>query len=193
MKEMILHSTQIVQVEYKRLLLSLCIVRLRCIDFVFHSNYLQSAKLLQRDIFVLNPSEDFEISNEECFSLAKLPHGLYESGELWYETLDAYLRTDLAMKPIKTDPALYIRVKNGRVIGSTPITLTTCYEIEAQSFETHAILSSVYIKIALRSIREASGICKGLSIKWQGGVQIPIRTLQRGFLEAHANPAEKEH
>ncbi len=38
-------------------------------------------------------------------------------GRLWHETLDNHLRDDLGMEPTRTDPALYVKVEDGQVVG----------------------------------------------------------------------------
>ncbi len=111
---MIVHSTQTVQTSSTRLLLSLAsILGFRVWTADVTQAYLKSGKPLQREIFIRNPAEDFELKPEECLKLIRTLYGLCESGDLWFETLDNNLREDLGMVSMKTDPALYLQVKDG--------------------------------------------------------------------------------
>ncbi len=118
LKDMIVHSTQTVQASYTRLLLSLAsILGFDIWTADVTQAYLQSRKPLQRDIFIRNPAEDFELKPDECLKLIRPLYGLCEPGDLWFGTLDEHLREDLGMVPMKTDPALYLEVKDGNLIG----------------------------------------------------------------------------
>ncbi len=114
---MIVNFTQTVQASSTRLLLSLTFI----LGFDFWTAdvtqvYVQSGNPLQRDIFIRNPAEDFELKPEECLELIRPLCGLFKSGDLWFETLDNHLREDLSMVPMKTDRALYLKVEDGNLI-----------------------------------------------------------------------------
>ena len=79
--------------------------------------YLQSAEELSREIFIENPVAEFELKPDECLQLIKPLYGLCESGDLWHQTMDKHHREDLGMKPLRSDPALYVLVDNHRLKG----------------------------------------------------------------------------
>lgn len=69
--------------------------------------YLQSAAPHMREMYIANPTPEFELSENQCFKLLKLLYGLCGAGDLWWETLDRYHREDLNMRPFRSDPAFH--------------------------------------------------------------------------------------
>lgn len=71
--------------------------------------YFQSAKLLIRDVFIRNPAKKLELKLHKLHHLLKLLYELFESGEMWYETLYYNLRDDLEMSLLMSDLAFYVK------------------------------------------------------------------------------------
>lgn len=74
--------------------------------------YLQSTDPLARDVFIARPVPEFELDPSQFLQILKPLYGLCESGDLWHETLDRHHREDLGMKPLRSDPALYVLMKD---------------------------------------------------------------------------------
>lgn len=73
--------------------------------------YFQSAVSLSRNVFFSKPVPEFDLKPSECFQLLKPLYGLCESGDHWHRTLDVHHKTDLVTTPLRSDPALYILLK----------------------------------------------------------------------------------
>ena len=70
-----------------------------------------------REIYINKPVPEFELNPDQCLQLLKPLYGLCDSGDLWHDTLDKHHREDLGMKPVRSDPALYIWMVNGLLKG----------------------------------------------------------------------------
>ena len=77
---------------------------------------MQSEKLISRPISIKNFVPEFELSTEKALQLLKPLYGLSESGDLWFEILDAHHRKELGMKTLRCDPALYTLKQGGKLI-----------------------------------------------------------------------------
>ena len=118
LKHMMVHSTSTLQPSSIRLLLALAAIH----GFdVWTSDvrqaYLQSAEPLAREVFIAKPVPEFELHPSQCLKLLKPLYGLCESGDLWHQTLDRHHREDLGMNPLRSDPALYVLMKNKLLHG----------------------------------------------------------------------------
>ena len=118
LKHMMVHSTSTLQPSSIRLLLALAAIH----GFdVWTSDvrqaYLQSAEPLARDVFIAKLVPEFELDPSQCLKRLKPLYGLCESGDLWHQTLDRHHREDLCMKPLRSDPALYVLMKNKLLHG----------------------------------------------------------------------------
>lgn len=118
MKDLIVHQSQNIQPSSIRLILALAAINSL---YIWTSDvrqaYLQSDEKLSRPIFIKNVVPEFEISSDEALHLVKPLYGLSESGDLWFETLDKHHKKELGMKPLRSDPALYTKLQNGRING----------------------------------------------------------------------------
>lgn len=69
--------------------------------------YLQLAEPLIRDIFIKNPTKEFELEPSKCLQLLKPLYGLCESEDMWHDKLDRKHLEDLGMKIFRIDSALH--------------------------------------------------------------------------------------
>ncbi|CAN8072966.1 unnamed protein product [Agarophyton chilense] len=118
LKHMMIHSTTTLQPSSIRLLLSLAMSH----GFdVWTSDvrqaYLQAAEPILRDVFITKPVPEFELHPSQCLQLLKPLYGLCESGDLWHQTIDQHHVKDLGKTPLRSDPALYIQMKDGLLKG----------------------------------------------------------------------------
>lgn len=117
-KHFIVHSLATIQPNSVRLLLTVS----RIFGFDVWTGdvkqaYLQSISALDRDVFIKNPTEEFELPDNMALKLLKPLYGLCDSGDLWYETIDNHHKKDLGMISTKLDPALYYLIENDVLIG----------------------------------------------------------------------------
>lgn len=71
---------------------------------------------MQRPIYIKDHVKEFEQTIWMALQLLRPLYLLSESGDMWFETLDEHHREDLGMEPFRSDPALYIKINNGRLI-----------------------------------------------------------------------------
>lgn len=84
--------------------------------------YLQSKCELSRHIYIQPKPQGlqlFDLKPDELLELVKPLYGICEAGDYWGITMEEQLVNDLNMKPTPGDPALYVKVKGGKVIGIT--------------------------------------------------------------------------
>lgn len=117
-KRFIVHSLSTIQPHSVRLLLSLALI----FDFEVWSSdvkqaYLQSMAKMYRDVYIRNPTEEFELPAGFVLKLLKPLYGLCDSGDLWYETLEFHHKQELNMKAFQLDPALYYYMENNVLAG----------------------------------------------------------------------------
>lgn len=117
-KNFLVHSSQSVQPWSSRLLLGLA----EMLEFSLWLEdviqaYLQTEDPLGRDIFITDVPPEFNLQPDEALKMEKPVYGLTESGDLWHATLDRHHRKDLKMKPLASDPALFIEHTNGKLTG----------------------------------------------------------------------------
>jgi len=123
LKHLMVHTTQTLQPSSVRLLLALAAIHgFKVWTSDVRQAYLQSSHTLSREVFIRNPVAEFELNPEQCLQLLKPLYGLCESGDLWHKTLDDHHRRVLKMSPMRSDPALYVRMANGLLDG-----LSGCY------------------------------------------------------------------
>ena len=65
----------------------------------------------------LRPSPGFELQSEQCLKKFRPFYGLCDSEDHWHRILDEHHRHDLGMDPFQSDPALYMIMSNGLLIG----------------------------------------------------------------------------
>ena len=118
LKHMMVHTTSTLQPQFIRLLPALAAIH------VFHiwasgvrQAYLQSAEPLIRDFFIKRPVLEFEPDPSKCLKLLKPLYVLCESGDMWHATLDNHHIQDLGMRPLRSDPALYLLMTNSLLKG----------------------------------------------------------------------------
>jgi len=117
-KHLMVHNSATLQPQSIRLLLSLAHAN----DFAIWTAdvtqaYLQSTDPLLRDIYITKQIPEFELAPHECLKLMKPLYGLCDAGDLWASTMDKHHRIDLGLKSLRSDPALYISTKDGKVNG----------------------------------------------------------------------------
>lgn len=118
LKHMMVHSTSTLQPSSIRLLLALAAIQGFDVGTSdVRQAYLQSAKPLARDVFIARPVREFELDPSQCLQLLKPLYVLCESGDLWHETLDRHQKEDVGMKPLRSDPALYVLMKDNLLQG----------------------------------------------------------------------------
>lgn len=118
LNDMMVHSSTTLQPQSIRLLWALAAI------FGFHTwtsdilqAYLQASEPLEREVSISNAAAELELSPDQCLKLLRPLYGLCDAGSLWYTTLDKHHRSNLAMSPFQTDPALYYSVVNGVLKG----------------------------------------------------------------------------
>lgn len=79
--------------------------------------YLQSGEPLERDVNMSKPEPEFELEPSQCLELFKTLYELCNSGDLWHRTLDSHHIEDVAMQPMRSDPALYANMVDGLLNG----------------------------------------------------------------------------
>lgn len=82
--------------------------------------YLQSLAPPSREVFLQPKQEDHNIlrlQHEEMLLLRKPLYGMCDAGDYWYATICEHLRSNLSMTPCTTDLSLWIRIKDGRLVG----------------------------------------------------------------------------
>lgn len=124
LKHMMVHTTSTLQPQSIRFLLALAAIHGFDIwtsdvyvGWRIRQAYLQSAEPLTRDIFIKKSVPEFELDPSQCLKLLKPLYGLCESGDMWHATLDNHHIQDLEMKPLRSDPALYLLMTNGLLKG----------------------------------------------------------------------------
>ena len=118
LKGFMVHTSQTLQPSSVRLLLALAELH----GFSTWTSdvtqaYLQSAVPLMRDVFIKDPVPEFELNPNQSLQLLRPLYGLCESGDLWFKTLDDHHKNDLEMKPMRSDPAFYMSMKNNLLEG----------------------------------------------------------------------------
>lgn len=118
MKHLIVHISQNIQPVTVRLSVSLASIH----DFsVWISDvrqaYLQSKKPLTREIFIKKLLPEFELNKGLAVQLLMPLYGLSESGDHWFETLDDHHCRELGMCTLRSDPAMYVKMKDNQLIG----------------------------------------------------------------------------
>ena len=118
LKKLLVHSSQSIQPASVRLLLTLSAMHgFETWTSDVTQAYLQSAKPLNREVYIRNPPPEFELADDEALVLLRALYGLGESGDLWHETLDEHHRSDLGMTPLRSDPACYFALREGVLQG----------------------------------------------------------------------------
>ena len=118
LRHMMVHTASTLQPQSIRLLLALAVMH--GYD-IWTSNvrqaYLQPAEPLAHDIFITKPVPEFELDLSQCLKLLKRLYGLCKSGDMGHATLDKHHIDDLGMRPLRSDPALYILLAEGLLKG----------------------------------------------------------------------------
>lgn len=78
--------------------------------------YFQSYKSMLRPAFIKDAVSEFELSPDETLQLLKLPYGLSESSDRWFETFDNHQRKQFGIGVLRNGPALYVRREGKEVI-----------------------------------------------------------------------------
>lgn len=118
MKKLIVHQSQNVQPSSIRLVLVLAAAHKFTVwTSDVRQAYLQSEQVLSRPVFLRDPVKKFDLGENKALQLLKPLYGLSESGDIWYRILDRHHRSDLEMNPLRSDPALYVRMEQGSLIG----------------------------------------------------------------------------
>ncbi len=118
LKKFMVHSSSTLQPHSNRLLLTMSLIfKFKIWTSDVRQAYLQSLIELNRDIYLKNLPEEFDLPADIYLKLLKPLYGLCDSGDLWCETLDIHHRKDLDMKPFKLDHALYYYINNGKLKG----------------------------------------------------------------------------
>ena len=118
LKNMMVHTSQNLQPSSVRLFLSLAELHGFCTwTSDVSQSYLQSAEPLMRGIFISRPVPGFELEPHQCLKLLKPLYGLCESGDMWHRTLDAHHKKDMGMRPLRSDLALYVLMREGPLSG----------------------------------------------------------------------------
>lgn len=92
--------------------------RLYCHDMV--QAYLQSLAPLSREVYLQLKQEDHnlqDLQHDEILFLWKPFYCMCGAGDNWEGTICEHLRSNLSMTPCETDPSLWTRIENGRLIG----------------------------------------------------------------------------
>lgn len=118
MKNLTVHSSQIIQLTTIRLMLRIATM----FDFEIwtadvRQAYLQSEDPLSQNIFIEDVAPEFERPTDQDVRLLKPLYGSSESGDLWFNTLDKNYKDELAMKTLRTDPALYVKRDGFKSMG----------------------------------------------------------------------------
>lgn len=99
---------------------ALCKLRL-----IFHDltrACLQSKYNLTRKTCIQPKPDDisiFGLQTNELFELNKPLYGIYEAGDYWGVTLEEHIINDLGMSPLADDSELYLKHRNGALVGIT--------------------------------------------------------------------------
>lgn len=116
-KTKIIHHCPNIRQENARLLLSLaaiCGFEVWSLDV--SQAYLQSTTENMRSMHIEAPSE-MELSSEEVLELLLPLYGACDSGDRWAHTLRHHHTTDLGMQTLATEPALFFKCFEKRLLG----------------------------------------------------------------------------
>lgn len=79
--------------------------------------YLQSAEKLSRDVFISRTVPESELYPAQYPKLFKNLYELCEFRDLWHRLFDEHDVKELGMEPLRSDPALYVLMKDGLFTG----------------------------------------------------------------------------
>lgn len=79
--------------------------------------FLQSTDSLLRDILTAKHVPEFELEPHQCLKLIKPLYGLCDAGDLRASSMDKHHRNDLGMYPVRSEPALYVKHTDWKLIG----------------------------------------------------------------------------
>ncbi len=149
MKKLMVHTSQTLQPSSIRLLLA--VAALFAFD-VWTSDvrqaYLQSTEPLSREIYIRNPAPEFLLEDRQALKVLKPLYALCDSGDLWHSTLDHHHPHDLKMTPKRTDPALYLKSRDGEIEGISGTYVDDFIRIGRKSFRTHADQTGIKFDMA---------------------------------------------
>lgn len=121
LKHEIVHNVTSLKPSSVRIILSTASnlrFRVFCHDMV--QVYLQSLSPLSRKVYIKPKKENYNIlgiKHDELLLLRKPLYGMCDAGDCWNETICEHLCEDLMMKLCITDPSLWLRLDNGKLIG----------------------------------------------------------------------------
>eukprot|EP00171_Calliarthron_tuberculosum_P022585 IDg22585t1 len=89
----------------------------RIFKVIFKKDLQKNNNGMLAQLLIRNPSSNFNLGPDEILLLIEPIYELSESAKMRYETLKRYLREDLKMLPMKSDPALYCLKDNRELVG----------------------------------------------------------------------------
>lgn len=118
LKNLVVHSSLILQLQYICLMLSIA----KLFEYeIWTSDVMQScfqsSEPLARNIFIEMPVLEFTLDPLQFLQLLEFLNGLWMSVYLWHPTLENHHGVDLAMRLLGSDPAHYLLSHNGKLKG----------------------------------------------------------------------------
>jgi Reverse transcriptase (RNA-dependent DNA polymerase) len=133
--------------------------------------YLQSDKNLRRDVIVC-PSAEFDLPRNKVLRLLRPMYCLSDAGDYWNETISDHQANVLGMNPTYGDVCLYIKVRDGKLIGLSGVYIDDLVQAGNKDFETSPMSWLEYL-MPTRTYLAVSNFCGG---------QISVNDSTDGFL-----------
>lgn len=138
-KPFIVHDTSTLRASSIRWILSAASIhKFRIFSHDVTQAYLQSKDKLTRKIFIKPKKKDldtFQISPDYLLELIRPLYGVCDAGDYWGETIESHVVNDIGMKPLISDPSLYVKTGDDGPEGITGSYVDDCLHAGNEEFQ----------------------------------------------------------